>query len=69
MFGSVARGEATADSDIDLLVSLDAGRNLLDLGGLLMALQRLLGCRVDVTTEGSLRERVRERAVREALPL
>ena len=69
VFGSVARGDATAASDLDLLVSLEPGRNLLDLGGLLMSLQQLLGCRVDVMTEASLRERVRERALREAVPI
>jgi len=69
VFGSVARGDAAPGSDLDLLVSLEPGRNLLDLGGLLMTLQRLLGCRVDVMTEASLRGPVRERALREAIPL
>lgn len=69
IFGSVARGEATADSDLDVLVDLEPGRSLLDLGGLLMELQELLGCRVDVVTEQGLRPRLRERVLREAVPL
>ncbi|TMC82834.1 MAG: nucleotidyltransferase, partial [Chloroflexi bacterium] len=39
IFGSIARGEADAESDIDLLVDLEPGRSLFDLGGLLMDLQ------------------------------
>lgn len=69
VFGSVARGEADADSDIDFLVELEPGRSLLDLGGLLMDLQQLLDTRVDVGTEGMLKDRIRSRALREAVPL
>jgi len=69
IFGSVARGEARPDSDVDVLVDLEPGRSLLDLGGLLMDLQDLLGCRVDVVTERGLRPRIRERVLREAVPL
>lgn len=69
VFGSVSRGEARADSDVDFLVDLDEGRSLLDLGGLLMDLQEFLGCRVDVVTEKGLRPRIRERVLREAMPL
>jgi predicted nucleotidyltransferase len=69
VFGSVARGEADEISDLDILVDLEPGRNLLDLGGLLMDLQNLLGCRVDVVTEPGLRERIRDRVLAEAVPL
>lgn len=69
VFGSVSRGEARPDSDVDFLVDLDEGRSLLDLGGLLMDLQALLGCPVDVITEKGLRPRIRERVLREAKPL
>lgn len=69
IFGSVARGEADAKSDIDILVDLEPGRSLLDLGGLLMDLQDLLGHNVDVVTERGLRQRIRERVLREAIPL
>ena len=69
VFGSVARGEADAQSDVDFLVDMERGRSLLDLGGLLMDLQELLGRPVDVVTERGLRERIRERVLREAVPL
>ena len=66
VFGSVARGDGDQDSDIDFLVNLEHGRSLLDLGGLLMDLQKLLGRPVDVVTEKGLRPRIRERVLREA---
>ncbi len=66
VFGSTVRGEADSNSDIDFLVDLERGRSLLDLGGLLMDLQKLFGCPVDVITENSLRPRIRERVLREA---
>src|SRR5438094_938166 len=69
VFGSVARGEADSESDIDLLVNMEPDRSLLDLGGLLMDLQDLLGCKVDVVTEDGLRDRIRERVLREAVSL
>lgn len=69
IFGSVARGEAREDSDIDVLVDSESGRSLLDLGGFLMDLQSLLGCRVDVVTAKGLRERIRRRVLKESVPL
>jgi hypothetical protein len=69
VFGSVARGEADAASDIDLLVKLEPGRSLMDLGGLLYDLQNLLGTQVDVVTEKGLRPRIRVQVIREAIPL
>lgn len=69
VFGSVARGEARPDSDIDLLVDLAPGRSLMDHAALILDLQRLLGCRVDVVTERGLRERVRQKVLAEAVPL
>ena len=69
IFGSVARGEADLESDIDVLVDLEPGRNLLDLGGLLMELQELLRCQVDVVTEQGLRPRIRDRVLAEAVSL
>ena len=67
LFGSVARGEERESSDIDFLVTLDPGRTLLDLARLEDALEQLLGRRVDVVTEGALREPVRATALREAI--
>ncbi|WP_448570200.1 nucleotidyltransferase family protein [Trichothermofontia sp.] len=69
IFGSVARGEADSNSDVDFLVEMEVGRSLLDLGGLLMELQSLLGCRVDIVTEKGLRQRIRDRVLKEAIPL
>ena len=69
VFGSVARGEADSESDIDLLVDLEPGRSLFDLGGLLMDLQDLLDHKVDIVTERGLRERIREHVLREAVLL
>jgi predicted nucleotidyltransferase len=66
VFGSIARGEADNDSDIDFLVDLEHGRSLLDLGGLLMDLQKLFDRRVDVVTEKGLKPRIRESVLREA---
>lgn len=60
LFGSVARGEARSDSDIDLLVDLipERGNELLRLSGLAEELTDLLGRRVDVVSESLLREEV-----------
>ncbi len=69
IFGSVARQEADSMSDIDLLVDLEPGRSLLDLGGLLMDLQALLGQPVDVVTLKGLKQRIRQQVLREAIPL
>lgn len=69
VFGSMARENAGAESDVDLLVDLEQGRTLLDLGALLMDLQDLLHRRVDVLTEAALHPRIRERVLREAIPL
>lgn len=69
VFGSVARGEADEKSDIDVLVELESGRSLLDLGGLWSELNDLLGGNVDVVTVNGLRERIRERVLKEAVPL
>jgi predicted nucleotidyltransferase len=69
IFGSIVRGEVRADSDIDFLVDMEPGRSLFDLGGLLMDLQDLLACKVDVVTEKGLRARIRDHVLKEAVPL
>jgi uncharacterized protein len=69
VFGSVARGEAGPDSDIDLLVDFDEGVTLLDHAGLIIDLERLLGCKVDVASEDGLKPRVRERIMQDIMPL
>ena len=67
VFGPVARGEADGESDIDFLVELEMGRSLMDLGGLQMEFESLLGRRVDVVTTRGLKARIRERVLREAM--
>ena len=69
VFGSVARGDARPDSDLDILVDMEPGRSLFDLGGLLYDLQKLLGVEVDVVTEKGLRPRIRAQVLQEAVPL
>ncbi|HXI41549.1 MAG TPA: nucleotidyltransferase family protein [Bryobacteraceae bacterium] len=69
VFGSLARGENSPSSDVDILVDLDPNRSLMDLGGLLMDLQEILPLPVDVATEDMLRPKVRARALLDAVPL
>lgn len=69
VFGSVARGEADPASDLDLLVELEPGRSLIDLGALLADIETELGARVDLVTEAGLRPALRERVLRDAVPL
>lgn len=69
IFGSVARGDAEPGSDIDLLVDLERQRTALDLSGLIIELQELLGRRVDVGEASALLEPMRSRVLQEAIPL
>jgi predicted nucleotidyltransferase len=69
VFGSVARGEGHARSDVDFLVDMEPGRSLFDRGGLQYELERLLGRTVDVVTERGLKARIRDRVLQEAVPL
>ena len=68
-FGSLARGEATADSDIDLLVDLKPGHTLLDLAAFRREAREILDLPVDVATADMLKDRIRDEVLREALPL
>ena len=69
VFGSVLHGRDTDGSDLDILVDPLPGTTLFDLGGLQVALQELLGVRVDLLTPGDLPRRSREQVLREALPV
>lgn len=69
LFGSVARGEADERSDIDLLVEFEPERSLIDHAALWLELQELLGCKVDVVSEGGIKPGIRDRVLREAVPL
>lgn len=69
VFGSRARGEASESSDLDLLVDLEPGRDLLDLVALKQDIEGLLGCRVDVVEEEGLSAYLRQRVLEEARAL
>lgn len=69
LFGSMARGEATEDSDVDLLADPLPGTSALDLGALLMDVQDLLRRRVDIVTTRSLSPLIRQQVLDEARPL
>ena len=66
MFGSVARGEDTETSDIDLLVDLEPRRTLIDLIGFQQEAEEILGAPVDAAASRFMKSRVRARALREA---
>lgn len=66
LFGSRARGDSSPRSDIDLLVTLEDGRSLLDLVAIKQDLEDLLGTRVDVVTERALSPRIRPQILAEA---
>jgi len=69
VFGSVARGEAQADSDIDFLVDTGPVTSSWFPAGLVIDLEEILGCRVEVVTERGLSPLIRDRVLQEAVPL
>jgi predicted nucleotidyltransferase len=69
VFGSAARGDATADSDIDLLVETGPATSAWFPAGLMLDLEALLGRRVDIVTERALRPELREFVLHDARPL
>jgi predicted nucleotidyltransferase len=69
VFGSYARGEQTAGSDVDVLVNFRPGATLFDLVGLADFLEERLNLRVDVVPVDTLRAEIREQVLKEALPL
>jgi predicted nucleotidyltransferase len=69
IFGSIARGEADAESDVDLLVEPLPGFTLLKSSAMTRELEGLLGRKVDVVSERALRDRIRDRVIKEAVPL
>lgn len=69
VFGSVARGDAEPESDIDLLVAFDPGASLFDLSALWQDLRDLLGREVNVISEGGMTERFRRRIADDVVPL
>ncbi|GMT42843.1 MAG: DNA polymerase subunit beta [bacterium] len=69
LFGSVVRGEAEPDSDVDFLIDVDGPTTPWFPGGLVANLESLLGRSVDVVETGSIREEMKERILEEAVPL
>ena len=69
IFGSYARGDFYADSDLDLLVDFDEGTNLFDLVGLQQFLDEKLGCKVDLVSRRSLRAELRTAILNEMINL
>ena len=69
VFGAVARGEATENSDLYLLIDVTGPTTPWFPGGLVIELEALLGCRVDVVETNALREELRDRVLRDATPL
>ena len=69
LFGSVIRGEAGQDSDIDFLVDTEPSTSSWFPAGLVLDLEDILGCRVDIVTERGLNPYIREHVLNEAVPL
>jgi predicted nucleotidyltransferase len=69
VFGSVARGDAGPSSDVDLLVEAGSVTSSWFPAGLILDLEDLLGCRVEVVTERGLNREIRDYVLREAIPL
>ena len=69
LIGSVARGEARPDSDIDLLVTWSEGASLLDQAALMLEFEKLLGRKVDIASDGWVKPAIRESVYRDAIAL
>lgn len=69
LFGSMARGEEGAESDLDILVEMEKGSSLLDIIAIKQDIEDLLGRKVDVVTESSISPYIRDTVLREAVNL
>ncbi|MFN2479791.1 MAG: nucleotidyltransferase family protein [Pseudonocardiaceae bacterium] len=66
-FGSVARGEADADSDLDLLIDMDPGHGYFEMAGFALEVEDLLGIFTQVATVGGLKLRIQDQVLGEAV--
>ncbi len=69
VFGSIARNEGGSESDLDLLVKMEKNRSYLDLVGFWQDLEALLGCQVDVISEGGISPYLQDQIQKDAIPL
>ena len=69
VFGSAGQGDEGPSSDVDFLIEFEEGRSLLDLAGLRQDLEELLACKVDVAEPEGLHWYIRDRVLKEAVPL
>lgn len=69
LIGSVARGEARPDSDVDLLVTWAEGTSLLDHAALALELESLLGRKIDIASDGWVKPSIRKSVYQDAIPL
>ena len=69
VFGSTARGEEKENSDIDFLVSFQPGASLFDQAGLMIELEKILGKNVDVVSDRALNQYIRDKILKEAVPI
>lgn len=69
LFGSVVRDEATEKSDVDILIELPRGKTLFDIAGLKLKLEDILGKSVDIVEYGALKPQLRERVLKEQVPI
>jgi predicted nucleotidyltransferase len=69
LFGSLARGEGTGKSDIDLLIDLSPRTSLLDIIAIKQEIEELTGCKVDLVTPASLSPYIRNQVLKDAVPL
>ena len=69
LIGSIARGEARPDSDVDLLVTWNEGSSLLDQAALMLELEKLLGRKVDIASDGWVKPSIRASVYRDAIAI
>lgn len=69
VFGSYARGNADENSDLDLLVTIDEDRSLLDRIGFMHGVEDILHIKVDVVNENALHHFIRDAVIKEGMPL